>query len=113
MSCMFNSIGQCISKNPDSIRKDICDYLDTNLPIIDGVNTLDLLNMEDSFYIEKMRNPNTWGGGIELQVACILWNLRINIICSDNKIIEFIPLHQIVDKTIKIHWNGSHYIPIL
>ena len=73
-------------------------------------------------YISSMRKPNTWGGAIEIQAACNIWNYRIivlnyrdftsNIQNNIENTIEFVPLHGRIDKTIRIEWNGGHYEPV-
>lgn len=126
MSCLFNSLSYFIPQNdPQTIRQHICDYLQANSPIIDGMNThdvlqLDSLNSSDQ-YIGAMRNPCTWGGAIEIQAACNIWNARI--IVHDirhhmgqphdcQKTIEFLPVAAVTtDKTFELEWSGGHYEP--
>lgn len=71
--------------------------------------------MERLKYIASMRQSSTWGGAIEIQAACNIWNLRIivkNIRNKSTSNIEFIPSHKNPIKTIYISWNGGHYEPI-
>lgn len=128
MSCLFNSLSHFIT-NTDSyaIRQNICDYLQANSPIIDGMSThdvlqLDYLNSSDQ-YITAMRNPSTWGGAIEIQAACNIWNARIivhdirhtHMSSQDGntpKTIEFLPIAAVTsDKTFELEWSGGHYEP--
>ena len=118
MSCLFNSLSYFISDNSLTIRQKICDYLENNNPIIDGIDTKFILQLENNNYITAMRNTNTWGGAIEIQVACIIWNLRIIVKNNrdiKNSTIEFIPLihtHETpYSKTIALNWTGGHYEP--
>jgi len=123
MSCLFNSLSHFINETSFTIRQKICDYLENNNPIIEGVDTKFILQMEsnNNNYISMMRNTSTWGGAIEIQVACILWNLRIivkNNRDAKNTIIEFLPLRQnnhsdnhTEYKTIVLEWTGGHYEP--
>ena len=118
MSCLFNSLSYFISDNSLTIRQKICDYLENNNPIIDGIDTKFILQLENNNYIASMRNTNTWGGAIEIQVACIIWNLRIIVKNNrdiKNTIIEFIPLQRKEQipycKTIELNWTGGHYEP--
>ena len=72
------------------------------------------LDNSKSEYITQMRDQTTWGGAIEIQAACNLWNVRIlvhNIKYSHNiNIIEFLPINNTNYKgTINITWNGTHY----
>jgi hypothetical protein len=112
------------------IRQRICDYLQNNLPILDGMETRDILKLEapsSEHYISNMRNSSTWGGAIEIQCACNIWNARIvvrdirnsnrNNINNNNKI-EFLPLHAItsihstlIKLDFELEWSGGHYEP--
>lgn len=117
MSCLFNSLSYFINNlNSYDIRQKICDYLQENKPIIDGLDTNIILNMENNHnYITNMRSPSTWGGAIEIQTACNLWNLRIIVRnYRDNKgqNIDFIPVTTTFEKTIELEWTGGHYEPV-
>ena len=62
-----------------------------------------------------MRNTSTWGGAIEIQVACNLWNFKIivrNHRSNEKSNIEFIPISTQYDKTIELEWTGGHYEPV-
>lgn len=61
MSCLFNSLSYFLQINSFDIRQKICDYLQNNEKIMDGLSTIDILNMENKNYIETMRNMSTWG----------------------------------------------------
>jgi hypothetical protein len=122
MSCLFNSLSHFIAPqtDPQAIRARICDYLQANSPIIDGMAThdvlqLDSLNTSDQ-YIGAMRSPCTWGGAIEIQAACNIWNARIvvhDIRGQDPKSIEFLPVSTVpADKTFELEWSGGHYEPV-
>ena len=134
MSCLFNSLSHFIPQtDPKAIRQRICDYLQANLPIIDGMTThdvlqLDSLNTSDQ-YIGAMRSPCTWGGAIEIQAACNIWNARIIVhdirvqgqgqgqghghANASYKTIEFLPVSTVAaDKTFELEWSGGHYEPV-
>ena len=118
MSCLFNSMNYFLKIPSQSIRNTICDYLEQNKPIMEGIETNQIIKMEGvNNYINKMRNSSTWGGAIEIQAACNIWNMKVIVINIRNRVkgnneIEFIPLHKKIDKTIKITWSGGHYEPI-
>jgi hypothetical protein len=115
MSCLFNSLSYFINESSYVIRQTICNYLQDNKPIMDGLDTKEILDMENANYVENMRATSTWGGAIEIQVACNIWSLRIlvrNYRDSNKKTIEFLPLSGNYDKTIEIYWTGGHYEPI-
>jgi hypothetical protein len=116
MSCLFNSLEHFIGENSFEIRKKICDYLENNNSIIDGLETNTILNFENNNYIQNMRNMSTWGGAIEIQSACNIWNLRIIVINNrdnENIKIEFLPINTNYEKTITIEWTGGHYSPVI
>jgi hypothetical protein len=122
MSCLFNSLSYFITdRNSYEIRQKICDYLQENKPIIDGLDTNFILELENNTnnacnYIESMRNTWCWGGAIEIQCACNIWNLRIivrNYRDRQGEQIEFIPVSSgEVDKSIELEWTGGHYEPV-
>ena len=143
MSCLFNSLSHFIGQtDPQAIRQRICDYLQANLPIIDGMTTHDVLQLDSSkssdHYIVAMRASSTWGGAIEIQAACNIWNARIvvhdirgqghsNAQHSNRqgqpnahsnahpKTIEFLPVSVSTvpaDKIFELEWSGGHYEPI-
>ena len=117
MSCLFNSLNKFINLDSYTIRQNICNYLENNQPIIDGIETNLILSLDSSKdnYINNMRSTSTWGGAIEIQAACNLWSLRIiiiNIRNVPNTEIEFLPINNSYTHTIKLSWNGYHYEPI-
>jgi len=115
MSCLFNSLSYFLNENSYDIRQKICNYLENNNPIIDGLNTDFILSLENPNYVQNMRNMSTWGGAIEIQSACNIWKSKIIVKDIRNNIgafIEFIPLSNEIEKTINLEWNGGHYEPI-
>jgi hypothetical protein len=132
MSCLFNSMSHFIKEDggPNGIRQRICDYLEKKLPILEGMETCDVLQLEApsaAHYISKMRKPSTWGGAIEIQCACNIWNARIivhdirtrnnkNNNNKNNNKIEFLPLKsenaQPHSLELNLEWSGGHYEPI-
>jgi len=116
MSCLFNSLQYFIKdKSSYEIRQMICDYLENNKPIIDGLETKFILELESNNYINNMRDPSVWGGAIEIQVACNIWcyNIKVrNYRDILGKVIEFIPINNKIDKNIELEWTGGHYEPV-
>jgi hypothetical protein len=138
MSCLFNSMSHFIKEEgggSNGIRQRICDYLEKNLPILEGMETCDVLQLESptaAHYISKMRKSSTWGGAIEIQCACNIWNARIlvhdirtsnknnnnnNNNNKNNNKIEFLPLKsenaqsQPHSLEFNLEWSGGHYEP--
>ena len=113
MSCLFNSLSYHIKLDSQQIRQLICDYLRHNKPIIDGMETQAVLDLEAQDYVQKMRSASTWGGAIEIQCACNIWHTKINVFNQrDNTTIEFLPLDGNFLSVISLSWNGSHFEPI-
>lgn len=114
MSCLFNSLSHFFQEDSNTIRQIICNYLETNGKIIEGLDTEIILSLDNSKndYIKQMRQQTTWGGAIEIQAASNIWNVRILVhnIRDIHNIIEFIPIiNKYYQGTINISWNGSHY----
>ena len=112
MSCLFNSMSRFFPENSYDIRQKICNYLQNGGPIIEGLDTTLILSFERSNYIQHMRRTSTWGGAIEIQAACNIWNTKIivhNIRDRNGSKIEFIPIHTNCNKHINISWSGGHY----
>lgn len=115
MSCLFNSLSYFIKKDSYSVRQEICNYLEENKKIIDGLDTKYILNLENPNYIQNMRQTSTWGGAIEIQTACNIWKYRIivkNLRGTNNSTIEFLPITCDFLNTIEIEWTGGHYEPV-
>jgi hypothetical protein len=119
MSCLFNSLQYFIpSLTPLQIRHQICDYLFENNPVIDGLDTREMLSLiharGDENYIEEMRNSSTWGTAIEIQAACNIWRTAIivkNIRDNPSTNITFTPVNSAAQSTISVSWSGNHYEP--
>lgn len=120
MSCLFNSMSYFFKKSSYDIRQSICNYLQENKPIIDGLDTHFILSLDHSSaenYISRMRNTSTWGGAIEIQAACNIWNVQIivhNIRDRNGNKINFLPIDSSNNNsnTINITWSGGHYEPV-
>lgn len=113
MSCLFDSLSFFIRLDSFTIRQTICNYLAENKPIVDGLDTKLILDLEDSNYIRNMRNTTTWGGSNEILAACNIWKIKVNVILHhQKKKIEFIPLDGCYIKIVNIIWYGNHYEPV-
>ena len=115
MSCLFNSLSAFIRETSYDIRQMVCDYLERDYPIINGLDTKFILELENPNYIRDMRKTSTWGGANEIQAACSIWRLRVivkNYRDRGEKDIEFIPIHGEYVKTVSLYWTGGHYEPI-
>jgi len=118
MSCLFNSLHYFIPwLSAQEIRNKICDYLEANEPVIDGIETSVLLGLDGSSeeYLRKMRQPSEWGGAIEIQAACNIWKTGIvvqNRRGRDNSDIKFLPVKSAAQSNIAVTWTGGHYEPV-
>jgi hypothetical protein len=116
MSCLFNSLQYFIGEGSFEIRQKICDYLEQNGKIIDGIETNVILQLESNNYIQHMRTTSTWGGAIEIQAACNIWNISIIVRDRRNnnndRSIEFLPVTCESSKKIELEWTGGHYEPV-
>jgi hypothetical protein len=127
MSCLFNSLSHFIAQtDPHAIRQRICDYLQANSPIIEGLTTHEVLQLDSGSnssdqYIGAMRTSNTWGGAIEIQAACNIWNARIVVHdirrMGNDQAIEFLPVATNATdetyQTFELEWSGGHYEPLI
>ena len=110
MSCLFDSLSKYLDMKSNEIRQLICDYLEKNNSILDGIDTNYLLNMENTNYVLDMRKRYTWGGAIEIKAACNIWGLQIYVHdCKNKKTIKFMSDHGYCAQKIKLCWNGTHY----
>jgi ubiquitin thioesterase OTU1 len=119
MSCLFIALGYfMLDSNPDRIRQDICDYLESNPSLyedgltLENITELDGLNNEQ--YISNMRNRNTWGGAIEIKAFCDLYDIDVQVyVVPTCKKILFKSNKKHKNGLIKIYWTGNHYEPDL
>jgi hypothetical protein len=117
MSCLFNSLGHLLNSPSDAVRQQICDYLEANKPVLEGMETRDLLLLEGPGtggmnYVQRMRQSSTWGGAIEIQVAVRIWN--VNVIVENRRdgtgSIEFVTKEP--TSILTVYWTGGHYEPV-
>jgi hypothetical protein len=113
MSCLFHSLGALLHIPTDAVRQQICDYLDAGKPVLEGMETSDLLALEGANYVARMRHASTWGGAIEIQVAVRLWNVNVTVQNRRDRTgpIEFVAPAPVSD-TLTIYWTGGHYEPV-
>jgi hypothetical protein len=113
MSCLFDSLSYFLKIDSFTVRQKICDYLEQNKPIIDGLDTKFVLDLDGDNYVSAMRNTTRWGGANEILAACNIWKLQINVVMYNQKnVLEFLPLDECFVKIANIVWYGNHYEPI-
>ena len=140
MSCLFRSLSHHVyNLGTEELRQMICNYLESD-PCIMGEkfsNWLVILQQNPSSlplsiplsplsssqhlkdYVQSMRQPSTWGGGIEINSFCELFDTRVMVHHhrgrfreSSKQPIEFLPSKNNYQHTIHISYNGVHYEPM-
>jgi hypothetical protein len=123
MSCLFNSIGKLLKKK--YTRKEICNYMETHLKKrIDGKRIEDWImhaalveikrKPSVKKYIERMKKNSSWGGGLEIMIACVLYNVEVEVKRKRRggkiEICQFKWTEKPKAKLI-LDYNGVHYEP--
>lgn len=137
MSCLFDSIS-FFTKNCSSqqMREMVTEYLQSDPPYLDSMKFSEVFSMfskEDvhftsniTEYSHRMKSSQTWGGAIEIQAICNLFNISIQVHVlhnpsSSQKPIVFIPSSPVLPSSIdpeeplhilSITWNGGHFEPV-
>lgn len=111
MSCLFNSIGHRLSKDPVAVRADICNFLEehkdtklNDMALKEWISASEEMPIEQ--YLQGMRQPTQWGGGFELIAATILYDTKI-IVKYKGK--EITIGDDDAGNTIKLNYSGTHY----
>lgn len=114
MSCLFNSLARFGSGiNGQSLRKSICDYLETNPKLMtDDTDIATVIFAETGLavdsYISLMRSTSTFGGAIEIRAFTKLYTLNVSVkSVPNNKTIEFIENPDYA--WCLLEWTGNHY----
>jgi hypothetical protein len=120
MSCLFNSLGALLKKDPTHLRREVCDYLQSNPVLLDDIDANTVLTWASDLpaeqYIQRMRSPNTWGGGPELKAISDMFQSTISVHdtrSNPNKVITFFPsVGNPRRRPLHINYNGFHYDPV-
>ncbi|UNF62747.1 ankyrin repeat domain-containing protein [Spiroplasma poulsonii] len=94
-------------------RNRVVDYIQSNLNMITNRgseltfrNLIQENNEIDNNYLDRMREPSTWGGTPEILATTNMLNANISV----NNDIPYQPVNQNSNNTINIfHVNGNHY----
>lgn len=114
-SCLFSSIAYLIDKenfNENSkmiFRLMIVDYINDN----DNDISNDILGMDKKDYIEKISQPHTWGGAIELALFSEMFNIMIASMDVMTGRVDMFGEEKDYDRRIYIMYNGVHYDPLV
>lgn len=120
MSCLFRALAVFVQEpNSNIIRQKICNYIALKKPF-PYVKSEDYIQWESGLdsntYVSKMRHPAIWGGAVEIQAFCELYNFCIFCECikaNKKSIITFIPHTGGCMRRAKLTWNGDHYEPVI
>ena len=111
MSCLFDSLSRFLLINSFQLRQNICNYLQNNPILFDGIKASDWIFWENNTnlynYVNNMRYPYTWGGAIEIKCFCNIYTVQVNV-HFQNKIISFYP-NITPNKIININYTGNHF----
>lgn len=116
MSCLFQSLGKLVGQDPRKLRLAICDYIQQNAELMEGVEAAKIIEWESqqnlNEYVRRMRSTSTWGGATEIAAFVNLYSVSVEVIdLQTQKRIQFVPRRRTRKKALCITWNGSHYEP--
>jgi ubiquitin thioesterase OTU1 len=112
-SCLFSSIGYLLEKNEFDentkykYRQLLVQFLE-NYPNIE-----DILDCPKNEYIDKIINPNSWGGGIEIKLFSEMFQIEIASIDTQSNRIDIFGQNKNYTNRIFIIYNGIHYDPLV
>ena len=113
-SCLFSSIAYLIDRDNFSessgliFRLAIVDYIKDNNNIKD-----DFLGMNKDEYINKMENPDCWGGAIELKLFSDILEVQIASIDIQSGRVDIFGETKNYTRRIYVLYNGIHYDPLV
>ena len=121
MSCLFDSLGQELKLSGEQVRDAVCNYLKTDPVLIEDLKFSSIVQYEDSSpslgqYVEKMSHSSVYGGAVEIQAACCIWNRACTVSYGNYKI-KFVPIspgssNPENSSPIELKWysgGGGHY----
>ena len=127
MSCLFQSLGRLVNRDPGELRGEICEYLEGNPDLIgDGTTAATVVQWESeralNDYCRSMRLSSTWGGAVEIAAFVNMTGKAVVVhdICGANREgpreIMFEPTGRRRSRrrreVLHISWNGCHYEPL-
>jgi hypothetical protein len=113
MSCLFHSIGACLGFTQEAVRHDILEYMVDNadkkhddVKLKDWIESAEDVSFEA--YLADMRKEDTWGGAVELDIACLLYNANVIVHFNKKRIVIGTPR----SKELHIKYTGNHFEPL-
>lgn len=120
MSCLFQSLGRLIHRDPRLLRQQICDFLTSNPSLLpDGTRAAEIMKWESEkeaeTYIREMRSTSVWGGAIEIKAFCECFRYNVHVLDVTQRPAQTIRFYcdNSIERTITIRWSGNHYEPVL
>ena len=112
-SCLFSSIGYLLDHKTFSETTKL-QYRQLLSNHLEGI-TIDevTLGMPKSEYIEKIQNPSTWGGAIELKLFSDMFQIEIASIDVQSNRIDIFGQDKNYPQRIYVIYNGVHYDPMV
>lgn len=117
MSCLFNSVGSLIGRDPQMVRQEVADFLSNNKQL--NLNDMVLedwikFSQENTEsvddYIRSMRSSSVWGGCLEMICMTLMYNIRIHVQLqgTDTEIV----VGNAANSPVRVLYNGAHYTPM-
>ena len=113
-SCLFNSIGYCVSQRRDMaytlrsiVAKEIVQESNTWLP--PGETAESFLGMSTIAYQHYIQDRNTWGGGLELRILSMIYKREIITFNIETARQHTFGEEMGFTKAIMVIYNGVHY----
>ena len=128
-NCMFHAVGVPMKKNADSLRKVVCDTIESNADsLVHGVSVRQWIEWDGSSsveqYVRRMRTK-MWGGAFELTLLSSILGIPLYVYSPDSghkckRIAEVLPdfeLHAALRNSVKElrpeDVQGTPYISLL
>lgn len=112
-SCLFSSIAYLI----DRVNFNESSKMIYRLMIADYINDNDIdenmLGMTKQEYREKIIQPDTWGGAIELSIFSKIFNIQIASMDVQSSRVDIFGELEEYDRRIYVIYNGVHYDPLV
>ena len=119
---MFIAIGRLLHLPHPVVRSTICDYMRTHLDTEhQGASFRDWIRWQTSppqtphVYIERMRQPTSWGGAMELAAATKCYHCDIVVVDGGRSravVAEFVWREECTARRrLVLQWTGAHYEP--
>lgn len=114
MSCLFQSIGECLGLSAERVRADVVAYMREHAD--EEIEGLELRHWVEgaegkgfTAYLREMSDSGTWGGGIEIDIACVLYRAAITVRYAGGSLEVSVPRPR---RRIALRYTGAHYTAI-